>query len=243
MAPRMKVEVSSSQTAQSPSQAQAPKQGVSAPKATVEAPKATVEAPRPVADASKPAVSAPKASVEAPKPAVAAPQPAPNAPKPAVAVPQQTQATVAPASSGAQPSASKQSLASKIKISATPTQDAFEEDPWDYEPSSSAPDPARSDSSQREEAPSNNVSQNTTAPSRQSLSQWYHKTFAGHEHAFWGAVIALIVAILTFVLGPLRMLLICVLVFVGIAVGQIFDGDPKIIRMIRGLFDNDREER
>ena len=234
MAPRTKVEVSASQPTPSQPQAQGSKPRTAAPKPTVEAPKATVDAPKPAASAagttasSAPASSAPKASVVAPKPAVEAPQQAKSA---------------TPATSAAQPSAPKQSIASKIKISATPTQDAYEEEPWDYEPSSAAPDAAQATPSQQESVPASNAPQNAPAQSRQSLSQWYHKTFAGHEHAFWGAVIALVVAILTFLLGPLRMLLICVLVFVGIAVGQIFDGDPKIIRMIRGLFDNDREER
>lgn len=75
-----------------------------------------------------------------------------------------------------------------------------------------------------------------------SVSGWVHRTFPGHEHAFVGGMVALVVALLTFAIGPLRVLFICLLVFVGVAVGQIADGDPKIIRMIRGLFDNDRDQ-
>lgn len=78
---------------------------------------------------------------------------------------------------------------------------------------------------------------------RRSASGWVHQTFAGHEHAFWGAVIALTIALLVFLIGFWRVLFILVLVMVGIAVGQIFDGDPKLVRAIRDLLDGDRGRR
>ena len=34
-----------------------------------------------------------------------------------------------------------------------------------------------------------------------------------------------------------------VLVIVGIAIGQVFDGNPKIINAIRGLFESDRSRQ
>lgn len=81
------------------------------------------------------------------------------------------------------------------------------------------------------------------AGARRSVTTWVHRTFPGHEHAFWGAVVALLVALLTFAIGFARMLFVCLLVIVGIAVGQILDGDPKIIRAIRELFSGDRTQR
>jgi uncharacterized membrane protein len=58
-----------------------------------------------------------------------------------------------------------------------------------------------------------------------------------------GAILALVLAGLVFAIGIVRVLFICLLVVVGIAVGQMFDGDPKIIRAIRELFSNDQGQR
>lgn len=78
---------------------------------------------------------------------------------------------------------------------------------------------------------------------RDAATGWVGRTFPGHENAFWGGVVALALALLVFIIGFWRMLLICLLVFVGVAIGQVLDGDPKIIRMIRGLFDIDHDQR
>ena len=75
---------------------------------------------------------------------------------------------------------------------------------------------------------------------RMTFSEWVHKTFPGHENAFYGAMLALLVAALVFIIGVWRTLLLVVLVIVGIAIGQVFDGNPKIINAIRGLFESDR---
>jgi|GEM_PF-1146316 len=77
---------------------------------------------------------------------------------------------------------------------------------------------------------------------RRAASGWVHRTFPGNEHAFWGGVIALVVAVLVFVIGLPRMLFICLLVVVGVAIGQIADGDPKIIRAITSLFKSERDQ-
>jgi uncharacterized membrane protein len=58
-----------------------------------------------------------------------------------------------------------------------------------------------------------------------------------------GGVIALVVALLVFIIGLPRMLLICLLVVVGVALGQVVDGDPKIIRAIANLFNDDRDQQ
>ena len=78
---------------------------------------------------------------------------------------------------------------------------------------------------------------------RHSASGWVHRTFAGHEHAFWGGVIALTIALLVFLIGFWRVLFIGILVLLGVAIGQFFDGDPKLIRLVRDLIDNDRDQK
>ncbi len=76
---------------------------------------------------------------------------------------------------------------------------------------------------------------------RISVSEWVHRTFPGHEYAFWGGVIAVLVALLVFAIGIGRVIFIAVLVVVGVAVGQVIDGDPKMINAIRDLIDSDRK--
>ena len=76
-----------------------------------------------------------------------------------------------------------------------------------------------------------------------TFSEWVHKTCPGHENAFFGAILALIVSLLVFIIGVWRTLLLVVLVVVGIAIGQVFDGNPKIINAIRGLFESDRSRQ
>ena len=59
---------------------------------------------------------------------------------------------------------------------------------------------------------------------------------AGHENAFWGGVAGLAIALLVFWVGVFRALAVAVLVFIGVALGQVADGDPKIINLIRRFF-------
>lgn len=77
----------------------------------------------------------------------------------------------------------------------------------------------------------------------QMFSAWVHRTFPGHEHAFMGGVVAFFVAILMIVIGPLYSIVIFLVVLVGVAIGQYLDGDPKIVRMVSGLFNGDRDQR
>lgn len=83
----------------------------------------------------------------------------------------------------------------------------------------------------------------SVATMRRSFTGWVKQTFPGHEHAFYGALVALVLALLVFAIGIVRVLFICVLVVLGVAVGQILDGDPKIIRAVQELFSNERRER
>lgn len=65
---------------------------------------------------------------------------------------------------------------------------------------------------------------------------WVRRTFPGHEKAFWGGVCGLLAAIVFFAIGFWRTLVIVVLVVVGVAVGQMLDGDSKIVEAVRRLF-------
>lgn len=73
------------------------------------------------------------------------------------------------------------------------------------------------------------------------VSAWLGRTLPGHEHAFAGGVLGLVAAILVFCVGVLSTILIVVLVVVGIALGQILDGDPKIANVVIKFFSDRRE--
>lgn len=74
---------------------------------------------------------------------------------------------------------------------------------------------------------------------REGLHTWVHETFPGHENAVIGGFVGFLVALLFFVIGFWRTLLVVLLVAVGVAFGQVLDGDPKIINTLRGLFRGD----
>lgn len=66
---------------------------------------------------------------------------------------------------------------------------------------------------------------------------WLDKILPGNRNAAIGAAVGLIFALLFFVIGFWRMLACAIFVFAGIAVGQLLDGDPKIIRAIKRFID------
>lgn len=68
------------------------------------------------------------------------------------------------------------------------------------------------------------------------VSSWVSRTFPGHEKAFWGGVCGLLVALILFAIGLLRTIIVVVLVGLGIALGQMADGDPKLVKMVRKFF-------
>lgn len=72
------------------------------------------------------------------------------------------------------------------------------------------------------------------------VSAWVSKTFPGHENAFWGGVLGLLAAIVLLAFGIFKTLILVVLVVAGIAVGQLVDGDPKLIRALQRLFSNNQ---
>ena len=68
-----------------------------------------------------------------------------------------------------------------------------------------------------------------------------------HPHAFYFGVLGLVLALLIFWIGFFRTLLIVLLVVVGVAIGQWYDGDPKIINAVKkaisSLTPRDDDER
>lgn len=70
------------------------------------------------------------------------------------------------------------------------------------------------------------------------LSAWVHRTFPGHERAFWGGVVGLVAAIVFLAIGAWYSIVIAIFVIVGVAVGQFLDGDGKILDALRRLFGN-----
>ena len=72
------------------------------------------------------------------------------------------------------------------------------------------------------------------------VTAWFKATFPGRENAVIFGLIGLIAAILLFVVGVWRTLTIVLFVVVGVAIGQVIDGDPKILRAIQRALNNRR---
>ena len=66
-----------------------------------------------------------------------------------------------------------------------------------------------------------------------TVTAWVSRTFPGHEHAFWGGVAGLLVAVAIFVVGLLQTLVVVALVLAGVACGQALDGDARVIDAVR----------
>ena len=182
------------------------------------APKSAVEASSSVATESSEQAAASKST--APKPKVKVQQPPQPQPQPA----HQPQPAPAPQS---QPQPMQ-------TVSEEPRQEPTVVQPADRQAQAGTTEAASSDTS------SPDAGGKQPQKPRMTFSEWVHKTFPGHENAFYGAMLALLVAALVFIIGVWRTLLLVVLVIVGIAIGQVFDGNPKIINAIRGLFESDR---
>lgn len=75
-----------------------------------------------------------------------------------------------------------------------------------------------------------------------SVVSWPSRFFPGHEHAAWGGLCGIVIAILVFVVGFWKTLFVTVMACVGITLGQCLDGDPKIINFIRRMIDELRGE-
>ena len=73
------------------------------------------------------------------------------------------------------------------------------------------------------------------------VSAWVRRTFPGQEKAFWGAILGLVAAIVFLAVGPWPLFVVVVFVFVGVAAGQVLDGDPKIVNTLRHLFNRNSQ--
>lgn len=62
------------------------------------------------------------------------------------------------------------------------------------------------------------------------------ESLRGHEHAFLGGVAGLVVAVAIYAVGIVPTLVTLALVALGVALGQLADGDPKLIELVRRLF-------
>ena len=68
------------------------------------------------------------------------------------------------------------------------------------------------------------------------VRSWVSRNLPGHEHAFWGGVLGLLVAVAFLALGLFRTIVIVVLVFVGVSLGLALDGDSRLVDTLRRLF-------
>ena len=73
------------------------------------------------------------------------------------------------------------------------------------------------------------------------VGEWLKSTFPGNENAVVFGCIGLIAAILIFVVGIWRALLVTLFVLIGVAIGQVVDGDPKIIRTVQRFLSDRRD--
>ena len=66
-----------------------------------------------------------------------------------------------------------------------------------------------------------------------SISNWLSAAFPGHKNAVMLGLAGFVLAVLFFAIGFWRTLLITLFVVVGVAIGQVLDGDPKILRAVQ----------
>lgn len=80
-----------------------------------------------------------------------------------------------------------------------------------------------------------NVVSKKTCPF-ESVKGWVARSFPHQEHAFWGGVLGLLVALLIFWIGFLKSLFVIICVVIGVAIGQYIDGNPVVVRAVRKFF-------
>lgn len=98
--------------------------------------------------------------------------------------------------------------------------------------------PSAGSAPQAKEAPADAPTGAKTKSGSFAPISWLGARFPGHENAALGGIAGLIVALLIFFVGFWQTLFVALMVCVGIAVGQLLDGDPKIIRALKKLLDN-----
>lgn len=122
------------------------------------------------------------------------------------------------------------------RIEETPTEpETLREEASAVEESAAAPKAAQAKKAQakatRAKAPEPTAE--SEAGGRMGLTGLVAQVFPGHEHAVIGGISGLLVAVLFFLLGFWRTVLVCLLVFCGVAIGQYLDGDPRIVNLVR----------
>lgn len=80
----------------------------------------------------------------------------------------------------------------------------------------------------------------TFSDTMRSVSRWFTTTFPGHQNSVMGGICGLIVALLIFGIGFWRTLFIVICVAIGVAIGQFFDGNPRVVHAVRKVFSDNR---
>ena len=201
---------------------------------SVEGAASTSDSPKaapPKTDVAKPTpvrVEVPKAEVETVEASEATPAPQPATPKPSATKPKMV--VIPEESEPSEPQvAPRPTVAAEPQASSQPRVEV-------QQPAASYEFSAASGA----DAGAKELPQQPVTRARESAVSWVRRTFPGHEHAFWGGVVALLIALLVFMIGLWRVLFIGIVVIIGIAIGQVLDGDPKMVNAIRSLFDSDR---
>ncbi len=73
-----------------------------------------------------------------------------------------------------------------------------------------------------------------------AMRAWLHDAVPGHECAAIGGILGLVVAILVFTIGFWRAFFVALCVVIGVMIGQYVDGNPRIVRVVRKLFSDNR---
>lgn len=80
----------------------------------------------------------------------------------------------------------------------------------------------------------------TFAGYTESFRTWLDGLFPGHGNAAFFALIGFVVALVFITIGFVRTLVVIALVVAGLAFGQQLDGNPKILRALKRLFNSNR---
>lgn len=78
-----------------------------------------------------------------------------------------------------------------------------------------------------------NTDKNPVSSFIERISSWVKNAFPGHENAVMFGLAGFVIAVLLFAIGFWRTLLITLFVVAGVAIGQMLDGNPKILRAIQ----------
>lgn len=187
------------------------------------APKVTVVSSAPQKPAQK---SADKPAAKAPKPqAQPTPAPKPKAKAPAVRVSAEPKPQPKP-QPAPQPTPQPQPQAA-------PAAGVAPEQPAPRPVAEPVPQPTWEEPEPQAAAPSRQTVGETLAEARSNVAGALTKLDPKHPHAVYFGLLGLLLALLIFWIGFFPTLLIVLLVVAGVALGQLYDGDPKIINALK----------